>query len=68
MNIKKIGKAVTIVAVVTTLIVVTKAISVILTDLIKEEYSLMGVLYRLGVIGMILILTALALTFLTYEK
>lgn len=68
MNIKKIGSAVTIVAVVIELIVVIRAISTILFDLIKEEHSLMGVLYRLGAIGMILILTTISLMFLTYKK
>lgn len=68
MNIKRIGNTLTIVAVVTELIVVIKAISTILFDLIKEEHSLMDVLYRLGLIGIILILTAISLMFLTYKK
>jgi len=54
MNIKRIGSAITIVIVDTELIVVTKAISTIIFDLVKEEHTLMGVCYRLGVIAMIL--------------
>jgi len=68
MNIKRIGSAITIVIVVTELIVVTKAISTIIFDLVKEEHTLMGVCYRLGVIAMILMVTAISLMFLTYKK
>jgi ABC-type arginine/histidine transport system permease subunit len=67
MNKINLGKVVTIVMTAVALMISVRAIMSIIKDIVCNEHSLLGIVYRIGIIFMITSLTILAIKFLTYE-
>jgi hypothetical protein len=67
MNRTNLGKVATIVVTAVALMVSVRAIMSIIKDIVCNEHSFMGIVYRVFIILMVTSLTILAIKFLTYQ-